>query len=275
MSNTLIRVRNDLIGWRFVIWDEIQQDIIRDEAGSGLEWQTEAEAINHLRTVPKYADFAPQEIMEGNTVPDVFSGNIQLPETIIVCGAGPSLQEGLDRVDDDAVVVACNSAINYSFPYRYWLAFDHRVVDYPWWNTLRVPDGCEVIFGSRLVNRLRLIPEEAKHAPDWYYNYMPPVDRATKRGTFLQPGYLRGGMNVLGCALQFGYWFGAKRILLSGCDQWGPGHWDGFVNPDTFGSHRLHWNTIMRLGALVEELGRAGVKVQSLTDTAIAGVERI
>lgn len=273
--NNLIRARNDIQGWRWVLWDDIQQDIIRTEDGSGLEWDTQAEALAHLESVPRYADYAPQDIMEGNTIPDVFDSNIRLPECIIICGAGPSLQEGLDRVDDDACVIACNSAINYPFPYAYWIAFDHRVVDYPWWDTLTLPDMCKVVFGSRLVNRLRMLPGENRHPPDWYYNYMPPVDRSTRKGQYLRDGYLRGGMNVLGCALQFGYWFGAKRILLSGCDQHGPGHWDGFVNPDEYGSHQRHWICIERLTNLAQELGKHGCIVQSLTDTAIAGIERI
>lgn len=270
----MIYPRSDLTGWNWVLWDEVQQDIIRGEEGSGLEWATREEAEEALKTIPQYADYAPQEILPGNTIPDVFAAYRKIPPTVVIAGAGPSLSEGLDRVAEGEYVIALNSAINYPFPYSHWIAFDHRVVDYPWWSTLQVPKGCKILFGARLCNRLKMTGEK-RHKPDHYFTYMPPVDATTKPADYLREGLLRGGMNVLGVALQFAYHFGASRVLLTGCDQWGPGHWDGFQNPDPYGSHALHWREIRRLTDLVAQMNKGGVTVQTLTDSAIAGVERI
>lgn len=276
--NSMIAPRTGLVGWgtKWLLWDYIQNDCVRGADGSGLNWDTEAEALGHMECIPQYADFSPQEIDPENTVPDIFTANIKVPGTVVIAGAGPSLSEGLDRVADGEYTIALNSAINYPFPYNLWIAFDHRVVDYPWWATMKLPKGCKVLFGSRLCNRLRRWPKEAKHRPDWYFSYMPPVDASCRKGDYLRDGLLRGGMNVLGAALQFCYWQGVNRVLLTGCDQFGCGHWDSFKNPDPYGSHKLHWNTIHRLSDLIDEMrAKSGMSVHSLTDTAIRGVERI
>lgn len=275
MSNGMVAPRNDLPGWKWVLYDYIKNDIIRGDDGGGFEFATRDDAMRKLQELPIYEVFYPQKIMEGNKVPDIFAAYRKLPPTVVIAGSGPSLGEGLDRVAEGEHVIALNSAITYPFPYSHWIAFDHRVVDYPWWSTLQLPKGCKTLFGARLCNRLAMEPESRKHKPDYYFNYIPAVDASTRKGEYLREGLLRGGMNVLGVALQFCYHFGVNRVLLTGCDQYGAGHWDGFDNPDPYGSHQRHWTEIRRLTDLITEMSKGGVTVQTLTDSAIAGLERI
>lgn len=203
--------------------------------------------------------------------------SVDLPNTVYIVAGGPNGAEKALEIPSTACVIACNSAICMPRHFDYWIAFDHRLVDAPWWETF-VLDETICIFGSRLVNRLDMDPHCRRIHPDYYFDYLPNIDVPTKvaphrkqtpADEMLMHGTLRGGLNVAGVALQFAYWGCAKKVILCGVDQYGTGHWDGETNPDPYELCGEVWPWAKPLGELCKQLAKDGCLVSSLTTTAI------
>ena len=201
----------------------------------------------------------PRDILPEVDTPDIFSA---MPDfrnkRVFIVGSGPKGAPYLNKLlwdgihPPNSVLIALNSMINYDLPWDWWIAFDHRIVDLPWWKTPKIPANCAVLFGARLVNRMVLDPtKRTLVTPHYYFKYYPHITGAsflkpddkkvapiyfegveTDPRILLKDGYLRGGLTVAGCALQFAYYAGAKQAILVGIDLEGKDHIDGHKNVD-------------------------------------------
>lgn len=204
-------------------------------------------------------------------------GTLELPETVYVVASGPLGAKPALSIPADACTLACNSAITMPRRFTWWVGFDHRLTQYSFWPTLEL-HGARTLFSCRLVNRLNLAPPVRQIPCDYYFNYLPdivsptrlqPHVKPTPPGQMLTPGLLRGGLTVSGIAIQFGYWFGAKQIVLCGVDMYGRGHWDGFNNSDP---HQLcggKWPWAAQLQAFCDLIAARGCKVYTMSETIL------
>ena len=219
-------------------------------------------------TDPRDNPDTPRDILLEVQTLDIFN---HLPDfsnkRVFIVGSGPNGAKYLEKlmwkgkVPPYSVLIALNSMINYDLPWEWWMAMDHRLVDLPWWKTPRIPAECYVLFGARLINRMYL--DAAKRTlvdPNYFFKYYPHITGAsflrsdeqkvtpiffegveTDPRILLKDGYLRGGLTIAGCALQFAYYAGAKQTILCGIDFEGQDHIDGHKNIDAKYKGKWPW----------------------------------
>jgi hypothetical protein len=201
----------------------------------------------------------------------------QMPENVYVVAGGPNGKVPSIKIPRSEHVIACNGSILMPRKFAWWCAFDYRMVNYPWWSTIKI-DGFRTIFGARLINRMGMEPKVRVIKPDYYFEYMPEIHWPTKLRpktnktlpeNFLKERILRGGTTVAGIAIQFAHYGGAKNIILCGVDMFGVGHWDGFTNPDPYKLCTGVWPWAEPLQILCDEVGKRGSKVWTLSKTAL------
>jgi hypothetical protein len=210
---------------------------------------------------------------------NIFSvhGTLKLPETVYVVASGPLGAKPALSIPADACTLACNSAITMPRAFAWWVGFDYRLTQYSWWRTIDLGTARK-LFSCRLVNRLQLQPAVRRIEPDYYFNYLPDIVSPTRLNPHFKPtpaaemlkhGLLRGGLTVSGIALQFAFWFGAKRIVLCGVDMYGTGHHDGFINADRYKLCGAKWPWAAQLQACCDVIAARGCKVYTMSETIL------
>jgi hypothetical protein len=235
------------------------------------------------------APHVPQNIMPkaAQWVPDVFNNLPVKPgqvDRVYILASGPNGKEYYDRVPKDAFTISVNSMVkNPHFPNPdIWMAMDHRIVDEEtasdkWWENFEMPDTF-TLFGARLVNRLymenvlgTMKPKHRLIMPHAYWSYQPDVTGKDLLGhdpLMFKEKIIRGGLTVSGCATQVGLLIGAKEIILVGVDMNGPGHWDGFENPDPL--YEGEWIWAVKFAQFCNRLEQYhGVKVYTLSPSKL------
>jgi len=231
----------------------------------------------------------PREIIHAiNSVPNIIPSihQISMPKRVYLCSSGPNGAEFLPSIPKEAFKIGCNTIITYPNNWNWWIAFDHRMLNYGWWNDVEIPNETKLLFGSRLVNRLNMlrfleVKRYRDRIPHFYFDYLPNFVCPTK----LHPKWvktpktqllglagkkLRGGLTVSGVGIQFAAFCGVKELILCGIDMKGAGHFDGFINPDPHGIHKDVWPYADLLSDLCEELQkRYSMKIYSLSETAL------
>jgi hypothetical protein len=219
----------------------------------------------------------PRTLAIKTSVPNVCLRPPVLPETVYIIAGGPNGAAPALTIPDSECVIACNSAILMPRKFSWWIAFDHRIVNYGWWRTVEL-NGCRTLFSARLLNRLVMRPEVRQVKADYYFEYIPHITwphgndpKAPKmlRNEFYNPKLLRGGTTVSGVAIQFAHLCGVKNIVLCGVDMFGRQHWDGFDNPDPFKLCGGIWPWAEPLQILCEETMKRGTKVWTVSETAL------
>jgi hypothetical protein len=193
----------------------------------------------------------------------------KLPKTVFIVGSGPNGAEPFKRIPPDACCIALNSAILLKRDWRWWMAFDHRLVDDPWWATVKVKRPTKILFGARLANRIYLERDVRESIQcHYYFRYHPGISGAAfvPGQPLLIPGILRG-LTVAGCALQFAYYGGAKEVYLCGIDMQGQNHIDGHVNIDEV--YKGVWPWCRNLSRLIHALAERGMTTQTISETAL------
>jgi len=220
----------------------------------------------------------PQSALPGTRTPDIFTVMPRFPAAVCVVASGPNGRDPALRIPDSAFTIAVNSAITMPRRFSWWLAFDHRNVCHDFWETIEL-GNTRLLFGARLVNRLRLQKGAFRHIePEAYFNYMPMIIAPTKLHPdwkltppeeCLKPGLLRGGATASGVALQFAFYAGARDIILCGADFEGRGHHDGFNAPDPYDLFGGVWPYRDAMQNLIVAIQRRGTRVWTLSDTAL------
>jgi hypothetical protein len=198
-------------------------------------------------------------------IPDVFEeiGRWRGVDDWYIVGAGWSAQKTQQLIPTGARSIALNSVINIDFPWTWWCVMDWSIMGMAWWPEVRVPDSTRTLFSWPVVKIMLLYPELARRI-DYGFDYNPAVKRHAADCELIR-GSLRKGMTVLGAALQFAYFAGAKHIHLLGCEQHGSMHWDY----SEYSYQRDTWTSVTRLNMLIKQLEREGVKVSSLGQTEL------
>ena len=192
---------------------------------------------------------------------DVFSKPPKLPRLVYIVGSGPLGERHWRRIPADAYVIACNKGgvipQQYAVPWRVslWMVADMFVTAEAWFND--VPPGVTRLFGNQLVERgfasqLRFDEEPWMHCGDVRPEY----------------GKLRGGLTILGAALQLVYHFGCLSVeaVLCGFDLTG-----GARFGEEPGYREGHWDIyLLRLDSFINSCLRG--RVRSLSPTALCSV---
>lgn len=208
--------------------------------------------------------------------PDIFDDFPELPERVYIVGSGPKGERAFHNIPENAYCIALNSRICFWRKWDVWMAFDHRIVDSEYWTDIRQPGKeTKVLFGARLANRIY----EDKNVyprlePDAYFRYHPGITGASfvpGQRTLIN-GVLRG-LTVAGCALQFAYYGGADQVVLCGVDMFGQNHVDGHVNIDKE-KYGGVWPWAENMSKLCAYLISTGMRIGTVSDTAITGIER-
>lgn len=202
--------------------------------------------------------------------------NHLLPPSVTICGAGPNGVPYLNHCQND-YLIALNSIVRYRLPWRWWLVFDEGALTQPWFDK-RPPKRCQTLF-SQYIPPQMVQPWPCNYTFEW----KPPLAHNTGPGMLddteitpdeemppnvLMHGRLRASCGILGCALQFCAWAGAKYVKLVGCDYYGGEHWDGTYNDNP----RLAgiWPTTNRVSRLIKVLEHYWkMEIVSLSKTAI------
>ncbi len=211
--------------------------------------------------------------MELRDVPDFFSELPSMPEHVYICGSGPSLRESLAKLPADAYTLACNGAINCGHTFDWYFAYDRHLTEYAWWKSLRVNHRTRVAFGDELMGELLRHPELPHPRVDYCFRTKPTISPTVAIDAYLKSGSLRRGLNIVASAMQGAFFAGARHITLLACEQYGPDHYDGSVNPDPMRAHQGVWFSAERMGRLCEALRRQDCRVEHMGRTAIPGIE--
>jgi hypothetical protein len=153
---------------------------------------------------------------------------------IWVCGSGPSLLDvDVERLTDDDVVIACNSArLHFGVPH-YWLMVDGGMPKCYYFDTAD-PDQVIILLNELLKpqnGKLFYVINQSSAWGDWgvYVNSHFPGN-STHR------------------AVSFAFAMGARAIILAGCDATGhhpyDPYWDQFPQP--FAEDIMLWNEMLR-----------------------------
>jgi hypothetical protein len=158
---------------------------------------------------------------------------------IWVCGTGPSLLDvEINRLTDDDVVIACNSArLHFGKP-DYWLMVDGRMPECDYFHT--ADENQNIIVLNDLLKpksgKLLYVINQSSAWGDWgIYNDKHFPGNSTHR------------------AVSFAYAMGARAIILAGCDATGhhpyDPYWDQFKQP--FEEDIMLWNEMLRANPML------------------------
>ncbi|HSW65408.1 MAG TPA: hypothetical protein VLH56_19180 [Dissulfurispiraceae bacterium] len=176
-----------------------------------------------------------------DNVPDIFSSDIKLPETVYIVATGENGKDYYDYIPKDACTIGLNGALEIGIPFTYYIAFDLECPRQDWWY-------CDMgdaipIFGTGIAHDPRC---------KYYFKYRPALQQYQTMYDLI-PGVLRGGASISACAIQFAYYFGAKRIIMVGVDMGGTRHWNG---TDVGKAGRPRWTGADKIEILIEAMLR-------------------
>lgn len=205
---------------------------------------------------------------------DVFAHirNLNIPDTLVIVGNGPAGRDVLPLIPPGACTLALNGAILYPRVFDWWMAFDAGLVQQRWFTTLKVAASTRKLFGVELYCEIMGLPD-CRVIPDYSFVYWPalaqqyPLNKEKVwRGSPLYPGVLRGQTTIAGCAVQFAYYCGVRRLYLVGVDMLGCEKANGGTNP----GHTGRWDVANRLSYLCQWMtSHEGMDVATLSDTAL------
>jgi len=222
-----------------------------------------------------------RELDPATGVPDIFESSvIKLKQfagkRVFIVGDGPKGKgfiQGLKSATEP--IIALNATVLAGLPVAWWMCFDHRVIHSPWFYQVHDFKG-QILYSTRLNNSLwRTMVGAWK--PHYQFRYDHPRMRTISGKDFMPDhsatplinGYLRGGLTVAGCAIQFAYWAGATEITLVGVDMFGTGH----VYGDEVEDKKIYggqWEWAGKLSKLCHLLrDEHGVTVNTLSETKL------
>lgn len=199
---------------------------------------------------------------------DIFNhlDELNLTERIYIVAPGENGRDYYDLVDPDCFTIIVNKACEIPLKRRdMWMVADPtpyhaKVRGYVDWFGPGLNE-CESIGCFNSQTMLEYF-DKCRYTHEW----------APEIGTeFLEPikNRIRGGLTISGMALQMAYWLGAKEIVMVGVDISGDKYFDGEARGVT-PKKDLAWVRILPLmNELIRWLESNGVKVYSLSNTAL------
>jgi hypothetical protein len=194
---------------------------------------------------------------------DVFRSTLRLPDTVCVLAPGPNGRPHYGRIPGDCAVIAVNKGVMIpDVPRKDIWMLNHATQD--WFAAANAGFTGLRIFSAPALREAR---DQLDPRQDYYF-YEPAPDQLVPANVSCVRGAIRFGTTVSGCAVQFAYNFGARRILLCGVDMSGDAYFDGTQNVNA--NHGEVWPAARTIGALARWLrDEQGVSVETLSETRL------
>lgn len=226
---------------------------------------------------------------------DVFSSGIELPHDVYIVGTGPNGVKHYGEIPADACVIVVNKGIripqdmNTDWRASYWLCWTSIYRKQAWFeNSVLYPTALRIFGYDPKRGEGLSLRESCDHSFLGFPSYNPEDNDRRRYPNDAPPGLIQGvlrcGGTIAGNALQFAYWFGAKRATLCGVDMRGLIYYDGTSYADYFPQIAADVITTKKMDygwwerewcqRIVADCKSAGMDVLTLSDTALTGVER-
>jgi hypothetical protein len=194
---------------------------------------------------------------------DVFRTTFRLAPEVCILAPGPNGKQFYGKIPADFQIIAVSKAVLIPdiADKPIWI-MNHCTQD--WFDTANAGFRGMRVFSADAMREAR---GKLDPACVCYY-YQPPADELVVETVGRVDGSIHYGITVSGCALQFAYNFGARRILLCGVDMSGDDYWDGSRNVHVH--HGEVWPAAQTMNALIRWLGEErGVRVETLSKTTL------
>ena len=192
---------------------------------------------------------------------NIFESDFSLPKKVCILAPGPNGKAHYAEIPRDFCLIAvANAVLIPEVGPDIWM-MNHA--DQEWYERAESSFEGICIFGDAA---MKIRPELPGKKVCYYFE--PPVEPLNRDMSASIEGVIRIGGSIVGCALQLGYNFGAKEILLCGVDMSGDGYWNGTANTQV--KHGETWSTVERLNPLIRWLWeRKGISVYTLSPTKL------
>ena len=194
---------------------------------------------------------------------DVFRSSFRLPPKVCILAPGPNGKGCYGGIPADYHVMAVSKAVLIpEIPDKPIWIMNHCTQE--WFEAANAAYRGMRVFSADALREARGRLDPAGVC----YFYRAAADELVAETVHRVEGAIHYGITVAGCALQFAYNFGARRILLCGVDMSGDEYWDGTQNVHV--QHGEVWPAARTMNALIRWLDQErGVKVESLSRTKL------
>ena len=176
-------------------------------------------------------------------------------KTVYIVCPGKNGADHYDKIPHRAFTICVNKGIEcVKFP-DLWMVADSECPKADWWAPAF----------KRHKHKLCLIEGFPGLKSKWYFKR---GDQLKPDDVTMQDGIIRTGASIGACAIQMAYQLGASKIVLVGMDMEGCEYYDGTDSSYTRRRGQV-WNTINRVNALVMHLYDQGIRIESMSKTAI------